>query len=601
VSSTADTRSPDIRRFRTRLLVAMMIVVVALTSSGIYFAQQRAAKEAEAGLQRDFELELAALHRLQDLRNAAVTDRSESLARNARIHAALEDDALDLLYPSARAELRDLMEHSETESDRTDSTETLRARFYRFLDGHGAVLAPSTNDAGKLSPNAEAQLAQRRVPQTLQSGYVVQGDEGSRSTVDEIIAVPIRSTETNEVIAALVLGFKPVETTGHGASIGMKSGILVERMLQLPGLDDAARKQLAREVEQMARAGGKGHSLRMEIEGVPHLLFFKQLNPESTYTPAYEVCVYPLTSLIARQRQLRWQIIGAGLLLLLGGFLFSEFLSRRLSRPVEELAVVSEENLAQRQRAEAELETTAEELQRSARFTADASHQLKSPITVLRAGLDSLLAREGFPREVYEEISTLIHQTYRLTGVVEDLLLLSRMDAGKLRLNLHAVDLSVLVEEWIDDLQAMPEGEDLKVEHDIPPHLEVAGETGFTSQVVQNLLDNARKYNRRSGIIRITARQTNDEVEFRVANTGRGILPEQQPHIFERFHRAGASDDISGHGVGLNLARELMRLHGGDLRLVFSDSKWTEFCVLFRASPLASDARGAVRSNEATR
>ena len=122
---------------------------------------------------------------------------------------------------------------------------------------------------------------------------------------------------------------------------------------------------------------------------------------------------------------------------------------------------------------------------------------------MLRAGLDSLLARDGFSREVYEEISSLIHQTYRLTGVVEDLLLLSRMDAGKLRLNLHPIDLTHLLEESIDDLLAMPEMTDLQVETDVPPDLQVVGEAKFVSQVVQNLLDNARKYNRPGGTIRI--------------------------------------------------------------------------------------------------
>ena len=142
---------------------------------------------------------------------------------------------------------------------------------------------------------------------------------------------------------------------------------------------------------------------------------------------------------------------------MLGGFLVSQFLLTSLVAAGGALAVVSEENLAQRQRAEAVLQTTEEELQRSARFSADASHQLKSPITVLRAGLDSLLARDGFPKEVYEEISALIHQTYRLTGVVEDLLLLSRMDAGQTSPELNTVDLTHLVDEWIDDLKAMPE------------------------------------------------------------------------------------------------------------------------------------------------
>ena len=320
----------------------------------------------------------------------------------------------------------------------------------------------------------------------------------------------------------------------------------------------------------------------MKLDGVPHLLFFKRLNPNSNYPPAYEVCVYPLDQLLARQRQLRWQILGAGGLLLLGGFVVSHFFSRRLSRPVEELAVVSEENLAQRQRAEAKLQTTAEELQRSARFSADASHQLKSPITVLRAGLDSLLARDGFPREVYEEISSLIHQTYRLTGVVEDLLLLSRMDAGKLRLNLHTVDLAHLVEEWIDDLRAMPEAADLRVENHIPDNLQISGETKFTSLVVQTSLDNARKYNRRGGSDPDQyARETGKQVELRVANTGRGIPAEEQPYIFERFHRAGAGDEVPGHGLGLNLARELVRLHGGELRLRSVRWEWTEFSALF--------------------
>ena len=581
MSSAAESRAPGIRRFRIKLLVAMMVVVLTLTSSGIYFAQRRAAEDAQADLQRDFEFELSSLHRLQDLRNAAVADRSRKLAQNARIHAALEDNALDLLYPSAREELRDLM--GPAAPNQADSAETLHAHFYRFLDSHGAVIPPPTNDAGVLLPNEEARLAQPRLSPTLQIGYLARRDEAGRPTVAEMIAVPIRSTETNEVIAALVLGFKPVETVPHGESVGMKSGILVDEKLQLTELDQTAEEQVAREVAQDLAHPIQHESLRTTIGGVPHLLFYKKLNLDSEYPPAYEVCVYPLDQLLARQARLRWQILSAGGFLLVGGFVVSHLVSRRLSRPVEALAVVSEENFTQRRRAEAELQTTSEELQRSARFSANASHQLKSPITVLRAGLDSLLAREGFPEDVYEEVSTLIHQTYRLTGVVEDLLLLSRMDAGKLRLTLNTVDLTLLVDEWLDDLQAMPEAE-LLVETDIPAGLQIAGEIKYTSLVVQNLLDNARKYNRPGDTIRISASRSGREVELRVKNSGPGIPAAEQPFIFERFHRAGASADVPGHGLGLNLARDLVRLHGGELRLVRSDSEWTEFSAVFRAA-----------------
>ena len=582
MNSAVETRAPGIRRFRTKLLVAMMVVVAVLTSLGIFATQRRAADDARAGLQRDFELELASLHRLQDLRNAAVADRSRALAQNARIHAALEDNALDLLYLSAGAELRDVMQQPEAGHDGAD---TLHARFYRFLDVHGAVITPPNDSGmGALTREEEARLAQSTVPRTIQSGYLIRHEEPGGPAVDEMIAVPILSSETSEVIAALVLGFKPVESMPHGESTGMRSGILVDGKLSLANFNLQAQEQLQREVtREIAQRSGKSESIQTEINGLPHLLFFKRLNPESGYSPAFEVCVYPLDQLLRRQARLRWQILAAGGVLMLAGFLVSTVFSNRLSQPVEELAVVSEENLAQRQRAEAELQTTAEELQRSARFSADASHQLKNPITVLRAGLDSLLARDGFPQEVYEEISTLIHQTYRLTGVVEDLLLLSRMDAGKLRLSLKTIDLSHLVDEWVDDLQALPEASSLRVESDIPEGLEIAGEIKYTGLVVQNLLDNARKYNRRDGgIIRIVARPNGSQVELRVANTGRGIPRDAQPYIFERFHRAGASEDVPGHGLGLNLARELVRLHGGELRLVRSNAEWTEFSATFR-------------------
>jgi signal transduction histidine kinase len=186
-----------------------------------------------------------------------------------------------------------------------------------------------------------------------------------------------------------------------------------------------------------------------------------------------------------------------------------------------------------------------------------------------------------------------------LTGVVEDLLLLSRMDAGKLRLTLRPIDLTHLLAESIDDLLAMPEMTELRVETDVPPHLQVLGEAKFVSQVVQNLLDNARKYNRPGGTIRINARSTTDHVELRVANSGRGIPADEQPYIFERFHRAGARDDVPGHGLGLNLARELARLHGGDLRLVRSDGKWTEFCASFCAATSTGNSSSARAENAA--
>src|SRR5206468_597331 len=91
----------------------------------------------------------------------------------------------------------------------------------------------------------------------------------------------------------------------------------------------------------------------------------------------------------------------------------------------------------------------------------------------------------------------------------------------------------------------------------------------------------ARKYNRPEGLIRVSAHRERGEVVLAIGNTGHPIARNAQEHIFERFHRAGASSDVSGHWLGLNLARELVRLHGGDLRLVRSEDDWTEFEARF--------------------
>lgn len=256
----------------------------------------------------------------------------------------------------------------------------------------------------------------------------------------------------------------------------------------------------------------------------------------------------------------------------------------RLAAPVAELEAVSEINRAERKRAEAALESTSEELERTARYSADASHQLKSPVTVLRAGLESLLGQPGFNAEVYEELSNLLHQTYRLTGLIDDLLLLARMDAGHLRLASEPVNLRQIIDEWVDDLSAIPDTVDLQAEKKLPAELVVEGERRYTWLILQNLLENARKYNRTGGKIRITAQKNDGAVVLTIGNTGRAIPAELQRDLFKRFRRGTHHQNVSGHGLGLNLARELARLHGGDLRLVDSHDDWTEFEVVFPAS-----------------
>jgi len=580
MSSAVETRDKGVARFRTRLFTAMMIVVATLTALGFYLAQRKVTADAERNLQQIFQNELSSLHKLEELRHGALADRCNALAAKSRIHAAIEDNAIDLLYPSAKDELRDLMESEEPPP--AQAAQWLHAKFYRFLDGAGAVIKPlNPYEVGELNGDTEAQLALSELPDKQQIGYVLENTQAGDRAIDEVIAVPIFSTDTGEVISALVIGFKPLEL--EDKHTGMKSGIWTNGHLHLPALPTASQTTLnKRVVDALANSDQDENYFRVDAGGAPQLLFYKRLNPGSLFPPAYEICVYPLSYSLEELRRLRWQVSGAGALLLLGGFIASHLIALRFSAPVKKLALDSEENRAKRRHAEAALASTAQELERSTRYSADASHQLKSPVTVLRVGLESLLEREGFKPAIYEELSVLLHQTHRLTGVIEDLLLLSRMDAGHLQIASTPVNLSQLVDEWVDDLGALPDSPDVKIEKEFPPALFVAGEKRYTSLVVQNLLENARKYNRPGGRIRVSACANGSGVVLTVGNTGCVIAPGE--NIFERFHHSSTPSAASGHGIGLNLARELARLHGGDLRLVRSENDWTEFEVRFSAA-----------------
>jgi len=581
---SAKANGPEITSFRTKLAIAMMLVVSGVTAFGIYLGQGRVTANAERDLRQTFQAELSGLDKLQELRHATLAERCRLLAEKPRIHAALEDNALDLLYPSAKDELRDLMEGGDTWSEREAGS--LHARFCRFLDGAGAVLSPpDPKDLGALSAKTEAQLAFKTLPDKQQIGYLTEDVDLADKTVDEVIAVPIFSSETGEVISALVVGFKPFEITSKRTGVEVKSGIWTAGQLHMPSLSKAAQIILGNKITNtLSKADRVQNGFTVTVESVPQLLFYKRLNPDSLFPPAYEICVYSLADSISQQHRLRWQFGGVGALLLLGGFVASHFVALRFAKPVERLALDSEQNRAQRRRAEAALISTSEKLSRSTRYSADASHQLKSPLTVLRAGLEALLAHEDFKPEIYEELSTLLHQTHRLSGIIEDLLLLARLDAGYLQLHSEPVNLSQLVEEWLDDLDALPDSPDVEIQKEVPPDLYVAGAKRYISLIVQNLLENARKYNRKGGRIRVAAQAEGSEIRLAIGNTGQPIARDAQEHIFERFRRAATGAAVSGHGLGLNLARELVRLHKGDLKLVRSADDWTEFELRLRAA-----------------
>src|SRR6516225_10898903 len=289
MSAAVATRNKDVASFRTRLFTAIMVIVATLTGLGFYLAQRRVTADAERNLQLASQTELSSMHKVEELRHAALADRSIALVAKPRIHAAIEDDAIDLLYPSAKDELRDLMEGEEPPPGQ--AARSLHARFYRFLDDTGKVIKPpNPSDVGELDPAAEAQLSLTKLHQTRQIGYIQ-----SAGVMHEVIAVPIFSTETGDLVAGLVIGFKPFEL--QNKNTGMQSGIWVDGHLHMPALAPSAQNVLNDNITTaLANSDSEQNYFRVKVAGEPQLLFYKRLNPASLFPPAYEICLYSLAS-----------------------------------------------------------------------------------------------------------------------------------------------------------------------------------------------------------------------------------------------------------------------------------------------------------------
>jgi signal transduction histidine kinase len=212
------------------------------------------------------------------------------------------------------------------------------------------------------------------------------------------------------------------------------------------------------------------------------------------------------------------------------------------------------------------------------RFSADASHQLKTPVAILRAGLDHLTGEKDLSAAQLSEMSVLRQQTRRLTALIDDLLLLAQADAGRLQLEAEEIDLRPMIEAALDDLQTLVQERNVTVEKDIPADLPILGDGRRVRLILQNLIENAAKYTEDNGRVKVRAFREGEWIVVRIGNTGGTISPNDRLLIFERFRRgSGVGENVRGYGLGLNIARELVRAHGGELRLCTGGEGWTEF------------------------
>jgi two-component system OmpR family sensor kinase len=219
------------------------------------------------------------------------------------------------------------------------------------------------------------------------------------------------------------------------------------------------------------------------------------------------------------------------------------------------------------------------------RFTADASHELRSPLSRLRTELEIALRRSRTPAEYVETLESCLDEVVHLTKLVEELLALARLDSGQERPGLEAITLHQLTREAASRLEITARQRNVQVE------IEAAAPSARVSHpaaclVLINLLDNAVKYTPLGGRVMVRARAEGASAVVTVHDSGPGISPDELPHLFERFRRGpGHARSTQGSGLGLALSQAVARAHGGSISASNDPNGGTCFTVTLPLVP----------------
>jgi len=281
------------------------------------------------------------------------------------------------------------------------------------------------------------------------------------------------------------------------------------------------------------------------------------------------------------------------------------FLMRRALIQVDEITIQAERISSDNLSARLPVPATGDELERLTlalnrmmtrledafqhinRFSADVSHELRTPLTILRGELEAVVHQEGLSPDLLDQIGSALEETERLRTIIDQLLVISRLDAGDV-LQKVPLDLGLLAISTAEQMQVVAEEKSIKLSCSAEHGIEVEGDPSRLKQVVVNLLDNAIRYTSEGGSILVSAGRRNGSAVLTVADNGAGIPPEALPHVFERFYRAdkARSRYSGGAGLGLSIVNAICAAHRGEIEVSSTEGVGTTMTVLL---PLAKN------------
>ncbi len=217
--------------------------------------------------------------------------------------------------------------------------------------------------------------------------------------------------------------------------------------------------------------------------------------------------------------------------------------------------------------------------QREKQITADISHELRTPLAGIRGTLEVLLRKRRAPEQYEQKIDQVLQETDRLNKLLEQLLQLSRLEAGNIQPNQEAIELNPFLHAYLEKWEVLLNGKNLHVKTEIPHNAVVLTDGSLLEIILGNLLSNAIKYGSENEAIRLSW-DTNTRI-LAIADKGPGISPEYLPHLFDRFYRADASRNtkIPGTGLGLSIAKKMADLQGIRLTVQSEEGEGTTFSL----------------------
>jgi len=295
----------------------------------------------------------------------------------------------------------------------------------------------------------------------------------------------------------------------------------------------------------------------------------------------------------------KWNLLAAFPIILILGTLGGWVLARKSLSPIGYIASkaksITSQNLSQRliqrgtkdemddliQTINEMIARLEESFKRMAEFTADASHELKTPLCALRGEAELLLSKERASEEYQEGLAHFIERFDQLSRMINDLILLSKSDSSQVELNMIPLRVDLLIKDIGDFFQVLAEQKNISLNIDPCKETMVMGDKIRLQQLFTNLIDNAVKFTPEGGSIQIRVEKDTDFAQVKVIDTGIGIPIEEQKNIFKRFSRVdkSRSKETGGVGLGLSIAEWIVNAHHGRIEVDSEFNKGSTFTV----------------------